>query len=404
MGGVIAALRGVSSESDLKARARQYSASDDHDAKAKPEVTFGPCPELPPDELKYRGDDFKGEALPDDRLYKQWTFYPYSFKPEELPGLLVTLFTEAGYLQAFDVPKEKIQNFVNAVVAMHKDVPYHNIYHVTDVTQAVWWLSQTKSVAEILRPEHRFALVLAASMHDLNHPGYSNVFLANDEDPLVAQFGTQGTLECFHATQAGELLMMDDTNVLCNMPEEMQAECRKIIRCCILATDMSRHKSICEKSRAIVDFTRKQAGNSPVFSVKKPEATKKYEATKNATGGHKPRKSMICLQKNGHVQVILNLMMKAADLGNVTRPRYTNERWVSRLMTEFHRQAKEEEKKEFKISPGMALTDSIPKGQVFFATVFARPLFEVLVELIPEARPLLDQLDLNAARWKKVES
>lgn len=97
---------------------------------------------------------------------------------------------------------------------------------------------------------------------------------------------------------------------------------------------------------------------------------------------------------------MLLLFIKAADLSNVARPPHANERWVSRIYAEFHRQGRAEKERALAVSPGMGEADSVAKGQVFFGGVICRPLFVMLAGVVPEAGPFLDQLDFNLGRWQ----
>jgi hypothetical protein len=57
------------------------------------------------------------------------------------------------------------------------DNSYHNFYHVFDVTQTVFVLGTRSGIIACLTPMERFALVVAALCHDLEHPGVNNMRL-----------------------------------------------------------------------------------------------------------------------------------------------------------------------------------------------------------------------------------
>lgn len=56
--------------------------------------------------------------------------------------------------------------------------PYHNFQHVADVSQALFLFVQAPTAVAFLPSLHRFAVLLAAIMHDLDHPGYTNLCAA----------------------------------------------------------------------------------------------------------------------------------------------------------------------------------------------------------------------------------
>jgi hypothetical protein len=98
---------------------------------------------------------------------------------------------------------------------------------------------------------------------------------------------------------------------------------------------------------------------------------------------------------------VLLLFIKAGDLSNVARPAHANERWVSKIYAEFHRQGRLETQAQYPLSPGMGERDSVCKGQIFFGGVICRPLFVMLAGVLPETGPFLDQIDENLDRWKR---
>ncbi|KAJ1467754.1 hypothetical protein T484DRAFT_1554170, partial [Baffinella frigidus] len=57
--------------------------------------------------------------------------------------------------------------------------PYHNFYHVFDVTQTTYALAVRTGTLARLSLWERLALLTAALCHDLEHPGVSSPFLAN---------------------------------------------------------------------------------------------------------------------------------------------------------------------------------------------------------------------------------
>jgi hypothetical protein len=512
------------------------------------------------------------------------------------------------------VPKPALQRLMRRVCNSMHAQPYHNFEHVCDVTQAVYMMVRAPTAVRFLPEHHRFAVLLAAIMHDLDHPGYSNLFLKHSSHALSLRYGPEGTLEKHHATLALALLDDPATDVLQGCDPSERAEIRRLIEKCILATDMSRHRAIVddvaalmpqhyeatvtnerhERLQALAERPRAAAaamrfatldvpggggplrrsrslstsrpgseaappdaaqrapaprtrqGSVPNLSksvsplvpgavdahvnlpasaadepAKRPRAPSppakraaappstvapaapdppvvlsadqslrggsvrggasarkgaagmpklKVAPAANATAAPPPllegppparhlfdrrrgsidalinsgqvrgrararlrvRACSVCARRvrararfplsslNSHArapacsralaprapprappqsEAVLLLFIKAADLSNVARPAHANERWVSRIYAEFHRQARAEAQSLYPPSPGMAEADSVAKGQIFFGKAICRPLFVMLANVLPEAGPLLDQLDLNLERW-----
>merc|ERR1711991_156201 len=98
--------------------------------------------------------------------------------------------------------------------------------------------------------------------------------------------------------------------------------------------------------------------------------------------------------------LVLKLILKCADLSNCTRPAAINDRWVGRLMREFNGQGLAERERGYKLTPGMGPEDNVPKGQVFFYSVICKPLFDILLSVLPETLPVMESLQRNISRWQ----
>ncbi len=53
---------------------------------------------------------------------------------------------------------------------MH-EVPYHNFYHVADVTHTVYRMITLSESFTCMSRLEKYALMLAAASHDMDHPG-----------------------------------------------------------------------------------------------------------------------------------------------------------------------------------------------------------------------------------------
>jgi high affinity cAMP-specific and IBMX-insensitive 3',5'-cyclic phosphodiesterase 8 len=69
--------------------------------------------------------------------------------------------------------------------------PYHNSTHASDVLHATAYFLSTNKVSEILDAGDRVASLIAAAIHDLNHPGRTNAFLCNSNNDLALLYNDQ---------------------------------------------------------------------------------------------------------------------------------------------------------------------------------------------------------------------
>ena len=54
---------------------------------------------------------------------------------------------------------------------MMNDVPYHNFYHVADVAHSVYRMITLSESIICMSQLEKYALMLAAVCHDMDHPG-----------------------------------------------------------------------------------------------------------------------------------------------------------------------------------------------------------------------------------------
>lgn len=69
--------------------------------------------------------------------------------------------------------------------------PYHNSTHASDVLHATAYFLSTSRITEIFEAEDRVGSLIAAVIHDLNHPGRTNAFLCNSNNDLAILYNDQ---------------------------------------------------------------------------------------------------------------------------------------------------------------------------------------------------------------------
>lgn len=165
-------------------------------------------------------DDTKSLAsqLPFD-LLKKFSQFRNAFDPKgwdmatlniaDHPILFMGLyvFEETGVASLFQLdPELLVQFLVSIELHYHDENPYHNKFHGADVLQASFYLAtvmerhgQSFSNLELL------ALVFAATVHDVDHPGLNNNFMEATEDPLAILYNNQAVLENHHSCLAFKL-------------------------------------------------------------------------------------------------------------------------------------------------------------------------------------------------------
>jgi len=164
---------------------------------------------------------------------------------------------------------QQLEKYVQAVAAMYPDYPFHNFEHASHVA-----LSVQKLLSRIVAPEvapsdqdadaateagedlHEytygmtsdpllhFALVLAALIHDVDHPGVPNstlVTLVMEQTSLVAVYKNKSIAEQNSVDLAWALLMDDafvDLRKVVYTTEEESTRIRQLIVNSVMATDI----------------------------------------------------------------------------------------------------------------------------------------------------------------------
>lgn len=99
----------------------------------------------------------------------------------------------------------------------------------------------------------------------------------------------------------------------------------------------------------------------------------------------------------------MEVLLKCADISNVSRPFQLADKWCDVLCEEFFRQG------DLELASGMQYTSpnndrehlDKPKSQIGFYSFVCLPLFEAAAEAIPELHVNVKQVQSNLVIWKK---
>lgn len=109
-------------------------------------------------------------------------------------------------------------------------------------------------------------LILLASCvcHDLDHPGYNNIYQINAKTELALRYNDISPLENHHCSVAFRILENEDCNIFGSFSSDSFKTVREGMIRSILATDMARHNEILCQFREITpefDYTNKTHTN-----------------------------------------------------------------------------------------------------------------------------------------------
>ncbi|XP_075950970.1 high affinity cGMP-specific 3',5'-cyclic phosphodiesterase 9A-like [Anarhichas minor] len=273
-------------------------------------------------------------------------FDNWQWEEAEMLVLLQVMFIDLDFLMAFHIQLDVLQNFLFEVYRHYNNIPFHNFRHCFCVTQMLYgliWLTDLRS--KISRID-LLIMLTSALCHDLDHPGYNNVYQINAQTDLALRYNDISPLENHHCAVAFGIMTKPECNILKNLSSDQYKHIRGGMIRCILATDMARHNDILNKFRSI----------QPVFNFTNKE----------------------------HKEVLMNIMVKVSDISNEARPMAVAEPWLDCLLQEFFHQSDTEKLKGLPVAPFMDRDKvSRPSSQTSFIRFVLLPLFTELTKLFP---------------------
>lgn len=287
----------------------------------------------------------------------------------ELPSLLNiigTLFRSLFDFTSLSINLSSLSHYFYEVAYKYHDNPFHNFQHATAVTHFSYILIKAVKASEFLSPLQIFAIMISAVVHDVDHPGNTNLFEINSSSPLALTYNDQSVLENHHCSTAFQLMRKPNCQFIRDMPVDAYNELRKTMISCIMATDMSIHFQL-------VDETKAKAVNG----LKLNDAADSIFACK--------------------------ILLHAADLSNPVRPFELTRSWAIRISEEFNAQVEKEKRLGLPVLGFMMIPDEIAlcKNEIGFTYHVVAPMWRSLSDLYPNVQFLVEKLDKNIANWKK---
>lgn len=163
----------------------------------------------------------------------------------ELPSVPENMNHDTSMMKLPVIVKRLLREFVSVMASAHKAHPFHNFTHAAQVLGAV--AEHVKEMKSSLHPLGAVAVLFAALIHDVDHPGaVSNLALCNEQPWLghhyrrtsvARQHAIDVAWSVFAEPHFSELRQfMFGSSTTC---ETWQARFRQVIVNTILATDIS---------------------------------------------------------------------------------------------------------------------------------------------------------------------
>ena len=303
-----------------------------------------------------------------------------------LMASIVSMLKKDDTLEIHRVDAERLETFLLKIrSSYHSANAYHNFEHGVCVLHAAFVVNGLSQLyRRILGPLDVFALKLAALAHDVDHPGFNNDFEIKTQSRKALLYNDVSVLENHHASFLFATLRRPDCDVLANLDRPQYFDLRRTIVKAILATDMEKHSDHVQALRdaspeaLLAPFLPPASGVPPHTNHRQQQAAKSR-------------------------QFLVNVAVHLGDLINATHPDFdVAKTWGFRIVAEFQAQAKLEAHLGLPLSPTMTrleTTDDIAHAQIGFVDYVVKPLVCAAADLLPELRPLEDNLTANRQNW-----
>uniref|UniRef100_A0A667X1C1 Phosphodiesterase n=1 Tax=Myripristis murdjan TaxID=586833 RepID=A0A667X1C1_9TELE len=293
-----------------------------------------------------------------------------------LTYLGLKIFSRFGVCEFLSCPEATLRSWLQVIEAnYHSSNSYHNSTHAADVLHATAYFLCKERVKQSLDPIDEVAALIAATVHDVDHPGRTNSFLCNAGSELAILYNDTAVLESHHAALAFQITTRDDKcNIFKNMERNEYRTLRQAIIDMVLATEMTKHF---------------EHVNKFVNSINKPLAA---------------------LEENGCHPTLFNrilvkrMLIKCADISNPCRPQELCIEWAGRISEEYFAQTDEEKRQGLPVVMPVfdRNTCSIPKSQISFIDYFITDMFDAW-DAFADLPNLMQHLDNNFKYWKGLD-
>ncbi|KAB1257228.1 High affinity cAMP-specific and IBMX-insensitive 3'; 5'-cyclic phosphodiesterase 8A [Camelus dromedarius] len=264
------------------------------------------------------------------------------------------MFSRFGVCEFLNCSETTLRSWLQIIEAnYHSSNPYHNSTHSADVLHATAYFLCKERIKQTLDPLDEAAALIAATIHDVDHPGRTNSFLCN---------------------AGSELAILNDYRTL-----------RQGIIDMVLATEMTKHF---------------EHVNKFVNSINKPLAA--LEENRETDKDQEAINTMLRTPENR--TLIKRMLIKCADVSNPCRPLEQCIEWAARISEEYFSQTDEEKQQDLPVVMPVfdRNTCSIPKSQISFIDYFITDMFDAWDAFV-DLPELMQHLDNNFKYWKGLD-
>ncbi|CAL1526430.1 unnamed protein product, partial [Lymnaea stagnalis] len=272
----------------------------------------------------------------------------------------LNIFARFGVCEYLNVSEKCLVNWLQMIESnYHASNHYHNSTHAADVLHATAYFLEKERSKEIFDQQDQVTSLIAAAVHDVDHPARTNAFLINEKHQLAILYNDQAVLENHHASMCFRLTHKDQAvDIFQNLSSEDYKTVRQSIIDQVLATDMKQHfEHLSKFTTSITKHLQKLEGDNTDTDM---------------------NTILSDLSSYDNRVLIKRMMIKCADVSNPLRPLSLCKEWAYRIAEEYCQQTDEEKSRGLPVV--MAQFDrktlNIPKCQLAFINLFITTMFD----------------------------
>ncbi|XP_075885631.1 high affinity cAMP-specific and IBMX-insensitive 3',5'-cyclic phosphodiesterase 8B isoform X1 [Nelusetta ayraudi] len=306
-----------------------------------------------------------------------------------LTYLGLKIFASFGVCEFLNCTEATLRSWLQLMEgSYHSSNSYHNSTHAADVLHATAYFLRKERVKSSLDQLDEVAALIAATVHDVDHPGRTNSFLCNAGSELAILYNDTAVLESHHAALAFQLTVRDGkSNIFKNTDRNQFRTLRQAIIDMVLATEMTRHFEHVSKF---------------VNSINKPMAAIEEGGM---TGVNSDCDGQANIRNSPENRLLIKRMLiKCADVANPCRPLELCIEWAGRISEEYFAQTDEEKRQGLPVVMPVfdRNTCSIPKSQISFMDYFITDMFDAW-DAFACLPGLMEHLSENYKYWKGLD-
>mmetsp|Transcript_9197 Transcript_9197/g.22789 ORF Transcript_9197/g.22789 Transcript_9197/m.22789 type:complete len:629 (+) Transcript_9197:234-2120(+) len=250
----------------------------------------------------------------------------------------------------FNINLDCLRCWLDFVEDSYTSTEYHNSTHAADVLHGVFFMLTTCKVEKFLSEIEIMALLFAVMIHDLGHDGFNNAFHKNAMTDRSVRFNDQSIQENYHLYTFFKKLLADPSiNIFDGMGPKQFASLRSTVIALLLQTDMSKHFTLQDSFKNLLEKHGKDPGNW-----------------------------------GEDTQMLMGMVLHAVDIGAQAKSNAIALKWCALAHDEFFAQGDLERTKQMPISQCCDRdTTQINASQVGFISFIVKPTFVTIGRLFP---------------------